>query len=266
MFNRAFNVSLVLAVIVISAWCANSAGAQAFVTDGLLGFWTLDKSDIDGGTVKDVFGENDGKIEGDPQTVEGVIEEGMEFDGSQDRVEIAKDLMVDLESFTIECWFNYENSANWRWMVGGGPEWNYGLGMCIYSGSNIVRYHLKTDGGSFYDGNGSTALDPGDWYHIAYTYDGETTKSYVNGEVDFERALSGVVQIDPTTLAIGGGYWNNGEYFVGILDEVRIYDRALDEDEVEQNYNVTSNSMAVDAMGKLIAVWGKVKSDASLGY
>jgi hypothetical protein len=260
MLNRMLNIVLVFAVIAISDWHAGAVEAQDFVTDGLIGFWTLDKSDTEGGTVKDIFGGNDGTIKGDPETAEGRIEEGMEFDGTEDRVEIPKDLMVGLESFTIECWFSYENSANWRWMVGGGPQWNYGLGMCIHSGSNIVRYHLKTDKGSFYTGNGKTALTPGEWYHIAYTYDGKTAKSYVEGEVDFEQPLTGVVQIDPTTLAIGAGYWNNGEYFVGIIDEVRIYDRALSGDEVTRNYEVKSNSLAVDAAGKLHETWGNIKT------
>jgi hypothetical protein len=260
MCNRVSNIALVLAVIAASIYCVNAAEAQAFVTDGLIGFWTLDESDIDGDTVKDVFGDTDGTIVGDPETVAGQIEEGMKFDGVEDRVEIPKSLMVGLESFTIECWFNYENSSNWRWMVGGGPEWNYGLGMCIYSGSNIVRYHLKTDKGSFYSGNGTTSLNPGDWYHIAYTYDGKTVTSYVDGELDFLQLLSGVVQIDPTTLAIGAGYWNNSEYFVGIIDEVRIYDRALTEDEVKRNYEVRFNTIAVDAAGKLVEAWGKIKA------
>jgi hypothetical protein len=178
----------------------------------------------------------------------------------EDRVEIPKTLMVGLGQFTIECWFSYENSANWRWMVGGGPEWNHGVGMCIYSGSNIVRYHLKTNAGEYVDGNGKTPLTPEKWYHIAYTYDGKMARSYVEGSVDFERAISGTVVIDITTLAIGAGYWQNNEYFVGTLDEVRIYDRALSEAEVKQNYKVTSNSLAVSIAGKLSETWGKIKA------
>lgn len=260
MLSRISNIVLALVVVAISAWYSNAAEGQAFTTDGLIGFWSLDKSTVEGGTVKDLFGETDGKIEGDPQITDGKIKECMEFDGTQDRVEIAKSLMVGLESFTIECWFSYDNSANWRWMLGGGPQWNYGLGCCIYSGSNIVRYHLKTDEGSFYTGNGKTALTPGEWYHIAYTYDGEMARSYVNGEVDFEWPITGVVQIDPTTLAIGAGYWDNNEYFVGRIDEVRIYNRALNEDEVQKNYKTTSNSLAVSAAGKSAETWGKIKT------
>ncbi len=230
-----------------------------FVTDGLLSFWTLDKSTIVGETVRDVFGKTDGTIVGEPKSVAGKIKECLKFSGSIDRVEVPKALMVGLEAFTIECWFSYDNSANWRWMFGGGPEWNYGLGCCIYSGGNIVRYHLKTDKGSFYTGNGSTSLTPGEWYHIAYTYDGESAVSYVNGKKDFEQPITGVVLIDPTTLAIGAGYWNNNEYFVGTIDEVRVYKRALSEDEVNRHYKATSNSLAVSPSGKLVETWGSVK-------
>lgn len=240
-------------------WYAGITEAQDFVTNGLLGFWTLDQSEIKGNTVQDIWGETDGNIAGDPEIVGGKIEEGLEFDGD-DRVEISKELMVGLESFTIEAWFNYDNSANWRWIVGGGPEWNHGVGMCIYSGSNILRYHLKTDSGEFTDGNGSTSLEPGTWYHAAYTYDGDVALGYVDGEAQFERAITGAVAIDVSTLAIGGGYWQNNEYFVGIIDEVRIYDRALNEDEVNQNFEVTSNQLAVEPSGKLSTYWGKVKN------
>jgi len=252
-------VVIILALFAISIVATSIANAQEFVTDGLISFWTLDKSTITGTTVNDVFGKTDGQIVGQPKTVAGKIKECLKFSGSVDRVEVPKTLMVGLESFTIECWFNYENSANWRWMFGGGPEWNYGLGCCIYSGSNIVRYHLHTDEGSFYVGNGSTKLNPGDWYHIVYTYDGKTAKSYVNGEQDFEWAITGVVVIDPTTLAIGAGYWNNGEYFVGMIDEVRIYNRALSKDEANINYNAKSNSLAVESAGKLAVTWGGIK-------
>lgn len=46
-----------------------------------------------------------------------------------------------------------------------------------------------------------------------------------------------------------------------MIDEVRIYDRVLDEDEVAQNFSVSSNEMAVDAAGKLAMTWGSIKSD-----
>ncbi len=258
MFFKAHGV--ILSMFVICVLMCGTAYSQQFVTDGLIAFWSLDESTINGEDVEDVFAGNNGVINGAPKTVDGVINECMEFDGAGARVEVPKELMVGLESFTIECWFNYVDSANWRWMFGGGPQWNHGVGCCIYSGSNIVRYHLKTNKGEFTDGNGATKLEVGEWYHIAYTYNGEKVISYVNGELDFERAFTGALVIDVTTLAIGAGYFDNSEYFSGMVDEVRLYNRDLDQDEANQNMNVKSNTISVDTSGKLPETWAKIKT------
>ena len=51
--------------------------------------------------------------------------------------------------------------------------------------------------------------------------------------------------------------------FDGVIDEVSIYNRALSEDEVRQNFIATSNTPAlVDIKGKVIEVWGRIKLDA----
>jgi hypothetical protein len=258
MFCSAFKITI--AFTLISVFVAYPAYAQEFVTDGLIAFWPLDQSSVDGDTVEDVYAENDGVAMGGPVKSEGIIKEGMEFNGAGSRIELPKELMVGLESFTIECWFSYDNSGNWRWMFGGGPEWNHGVGCCIYSGGSIVRYHLKTNGGEFTNGNGSTTLTPGEWYHIAYTYDGSKAIGYVNGELDFERAHTGAVMIDVSVLAIGAGYWQNSEYFDGMLDEVRLYDRALDQDEAQRNMAVRNNSIAVEPSEKLHQTWARIKT------
>jgi hypothetical protein len=45
----------------------------------------------------------------------------------------------------------------------------------------------------------------------------------------------------------------------GIIDEVKIYDRALNENEIQQNLKATSNTLAVEPVNKLIITWGKIK-------
>ena len=77
------------------------------VTDGLVSFWTFDKSDIDGKTVKDVWGKNHGTIEGNPKKVEGKVEEVMEFDGADDFVDCGSDASLDItDAITIQVWIN----------------------------------------------------------------------------------------------------------------------------------------------------------------
>ena len=61
---------LVLMFITILAWYATVAEA-AVVTDGLVSYWTFDESTIQGDTVEDIFGDNDGTVMGAPEMVEG---------------------------------------------------------------------------------------------------------------------------------------------------------------------------------------------------
>jgi len=60
MYNGILTIAFVLATIAASAWCINVVEAQEIVTDGLISIWTFDRSDIEGKTVKDAFGGNDG--------------------------------------------------------------------------------------------------------------------------------------------------------------------------------------------------------------
>ena len=50
-----------------------------------------------------------------------------------------------------------------------------------------------------------------------------------------------------------------GEFMNGSIDEASIYDRMLDEGEVEQNFEAGPLPQAVDSAGKLALTWGKIK-------
>ena len=77
MFNKIFTIVFGL-VIATSVWYANGVEAQEIVTDGLISLWTLDRSDINGKTVKDLSGGNDGTIQGSLKMVDGKIEEALD--------------------------------------------------------------------------------------------------------------------------------------------------------------------------------------------
>jgi hypothetical protein len=65
------------------------------------------------------------------------------------------------------------------------------------------------------------------WSHLAVTYDGRMLRVYVNGRLVASRPRSGLLPRGRGTLRIGGGD-RAGEAFAGQIDDVRIYDRALD--------------------------------------
>ena len=253
MLNKPIITTLILATIAIFVSHACMA-AQQYVTDGLIGFWTMDRGDIQGAVVKDVSGENNhGKIGGDPKIVQGKIEEALDFDGNDDFVELPN--LGNEPAVSVEVWAIADQPfPDIRGLVStfDPPQWKAGSVHFKFEANNIDV--LKNDGGRI-----QIPAEPNIWYHIAYTSDTEINelKLYVNGEL-INKVNTGKELNNLTSLRIGSEH--EGRYFPGILDEVRIYKRALNEKEIQQNYRVTANSLAVIASGeKLSTCWGKIK-------
>jgi hypothetical protein len=73
---------------------------------------------------------------------------------------------------------------------------------------------------------GSPVTPVGTWTHVAATYDGSTLRVYVNGGLQGSKAVSGPIQTSGGPLRLGGNsVW--GEWFAGLIDDVRVYNRAL---------------------------------------
>ncbi len=96
---------------------------------------------------------------------------------------------------------------------------------------------LRPAGGGTFGGgtsfvSGPTANPVNAWTHVALTYDGTTQRLYVNGTQVATRATTGTIQATDNPLWIGG---NNpyGEYFTGLIDDVRIYNRALTQTDIQ---------------------------------
>jgi hydrogenase maturation factor HypE len=74
------------------------------------------------------------------------------------------------------------------------------------------------------------------WTHLALTYDGATMRMFVNGAQVSTKAVTGSAPVTAAALRIGGdSVW--GEYFKGLIDEVRIYNRALNGGEIQTDMN-----------------------------
>lgn len=88
-----------------------------------------------------------------------------------------------------------------------------------------VRFQLALDGD--WAGNwllSRTALQPGRWYHVAGVYDGSERRIYLDGQLDARAPATGAISLgDDTTI---------GRDLAGTVDEVRVWSRALSQDEV----------------------------------
>jgi hypothetical protein len=104
-----------------------------------------------------------------------------------------------------------------------------GLAYAIYANDNVPKpaaYARIAGEGASRGSTGVTQLPVNTWTHLAATYDGATLRVFVNGVQAGAAAMAGTLVKSADALSIGGSLvW--GEYFEGLIDEVRIYNRAL---------------------------------------
>jgi fibronectin type 3 domain-containing protein len=103
-----------------------------------------------------------------------------------------------------------------------------------------VRMHLNTGGTSgWHWHNGATSLDSLRWYHVVTTFDGSTSKIYLDGQLDGQLSVSGPLVSTAEPLKIGVyGPARDLAYFAGLIDDIRIYNRALSAAEVDSLYRL----------------------------
>ena len=249
MFSRNLTLAFVL-VTVLTFMCANMAQA-ALVTEGLVSYWSFNKASIQEGTVKDVWGENDGNIKGDVKIVEGKYGEALEFDGDEDLVWMpdTESLQID-EAGTIEMWVKIAEIQKYQGLFIKAGAWA-GPGYVLRYSS---QYQFQ-GGWEWVDFHQDGELIKGQWSHIAMATDGETAFLYQDGKLI--KTHETTVTVDTEPLLLG---FTVDVYWKGLIDEVRVYDRNLNENEVNQNMN--AEGLGVESsIEKLPLTWGKLKSE-----
>lgn len=78
------------------------------------------------------------------------------------------------------------------------------------------------------------------WHHVAVTYDGARLKWYIDGVLNLDTAETGDMPSTTASLLLGKDAIRSA-YFNGVLDEVNIYSRVLDANEVSARYNATNS-------------------------
>ena len=79
-------------------------------------------------------------------------------------------------------------------------------------------------------------LEIGKWQHIALTFNGTETIFYYNGQKRHIWGSRKRLTQNPCALFIGYDPWEMDEYFIGDMDDVRLYNRALSEKEIQELY------------------------------
>jgi len=154
----------------------------------------------------------------------------LEFDVSDDYVEIPSDASLIPTNLTVEAWI-YTYGYNSYDVVVMKNDWYYG-GYCMYYYDNSIRFAIN----DYWDYNVSAEITSGQWYHVAGTYDGAELKLYLNGALVSTVADTDGIDPNGDNLTIGADY--EGSYvWNGKIDEVRIWDVARSDTEISNAWN-----------------------------
>jgi aerobic-type carbon monoxide dehydrogenase small subunit (CoxS/CutS family) len=189
---------------------------------------------------------------GGPTWVAGHFGTALSFNGSSSYA--TTNFTTTLPNWTISGWVSGSAAPNGR--PASGPihrnanyQINWNQPNTAFRGAAAVSV-----GGSWYAASFGT-LAANTWYYLAASYDGETLRAYKNGVlVTSNTAPSGPADSDPNPLTLGRHAAAN-QFFQGIVDNVRVYDRALSQAEIQADMNAPlGGSPPADITGPSVAI------------
>ena len=213
--------------------------AIASAPSGLVGAWGFNESS--GATAADASGNgNTATLVGGPSRVAAKYGNGLSFDQVNDYLSVPNSSSLDISgsALTMSMWINPGSISGDSVVLG--KFWNAGMTSPFY------QYGLELSNGrpQFYVGTGvgpaqagmDSALALNQWSHLAVVFNGSQAQFYVNGALVSSKSLN-------VNLTARGGQMRLGadadtrQFYKGVLDNVRIYNRALTTSEVQSDMN-----------------------------
>ena len=167
----------------------------------------------------------------------------LSLDGSSHAV-IASDAALDVTTtFTLEMWVKADGAGTLISKDGsGGVDTSGAYNMAVYTGSDgklSLEYETNNSGPSL---TVSDSMDVGAWHHVAATFDNGNLKLYVDGtEVGSQTGVPAPSVLNTDLLIGRRGFDPDPRYLSGEVDEIRIWDTALDQTALQSNMNKELN-------------------------
>ena len=209
-----------------------------------------------GTTLTDASGNgNNGTITNATWAPSGKYGKALQFNGTSARVTIPDAASLHLTTgMTLEAWVNPSTvNANWRDVIYKGDD-NFYLSATSTNASRPDAGLIA--GGTYADAFGTSALKANTWSFLTETYDGSTLRLYVNGAQVASTAHTGSIATSTNPLQIGGDSIY-GQFFAGLIDNVRVYNTALSAAQIQSDQTTAvasgPDTMAPSQPGTLTA-------------
>jgi hypothetical protein len=201
----------------------------------LVGLWTLD------GNANDTSGKgNNGTLNGPGTWVAGQIGQALQFNGTSVSVDCGKGASLNLtDALTITAWIKMDFTGADRKIAGNQDNTTGGYKLGVYS-NNFVELEIRTSANASRTTRsataGGTALQQDVWYFVAGTFakgpSGQTLQTYVFGNPDRALGTSQLLGTSTGSFQIGKEPFGTSGYWLGALDDVRVYNKVLSQEEL----------------------------------
>ena len=255
MLRKLFIVVLGVAIIFLMT------GPSYAFKENIVAAWTFEEGS--GNVVGDVSGNgNDGELMGGADWVDGKFGKALDFDGSTGYVLVPFDEsmgVINQGDFTLAAWYRPDVIPKKHCVFQQGDEGGTGR-TWLFIHQTVGEIQSFLGGAATASGINAEAEE---WHHTAVvvTEDGgaDSVQLYVNGEIagaPFQAAMED----------------SEGDFFIGchkaitdlmdgIIDEVVLISKALDEAEVKELMEIgVAGITPVEPLGKLAVSWGSIKS------
>ena len=197
----------------------------------LVALYTLD------GNANDSSGKgNNGTVNGTALWVAGVTNQALQFNGTSTYVDCGSGASLNLtDAVTISAWVKMDFIAGDRKIAGNQDGTTGGYKFGIYS-SNKIEFEIRSSANVSTLNRasaGGTALQQGAWYHVAGVYSkGQYLRTYVYGNLDRELVTTALLGSSTGTFKLGREPMSASYYWLGAMDDVAVYNRALAPEEI----------------------------------
>ena len=202
------------------------------------------RAETTGAIASDSAGSNPGALVNGPARVAGLANGALSFDGVNDCVNVPDSAVLDFGgTFSIGLWFNPSQgitASSGRkdllkkflsyWLIFNYPSNDGKLSFVLNSGSPVLK-------------STTSAWTAGQWHHVVATGDGSTLRLFVNGVLEASMSSTVTPVANGYPLQIGGNT-EQGYYFPGAIDDVRLYSAALPADAVQALSSIIAAQVA----------------------
>ena len=253
---------LLIVVVVLFVVALASSGYAEIDQDAIVGLWLFDRDDdVARDSSKNAIA---GELLGNLGSSEGKFGKALELNGSTDYISCGNtDNLKLTEEITVAAWIKTTQISRWN-VVAAKEIWSSNAGWVLYISTNTVpAFSVSSTIAS-----GSTLIETDEWYHLAGVIDSNgNIKLYVNGVQ--EGSGNSTLSDADIDLRIGARHPNGAgagivDPFPGLIDELAIFDIALEEEDIQaimnQGLETATGILAVSSADKITTTWGSIRT------